>query len=194
MQVALLGALQTGSQPYQVFKHGGQLINRVCSPSTVQFLQRSGVGDGVGVQVCKRTPKGFDLSKIRTKSLKIMAKIPENGQNSWHSEQKWRPTCCLIWRNGTQRLQKNTKSHEDLYFWRSYQKKVFMIFVGENSRTKLFGQKSFAPPKIWLLLHLCSNMTTVAHAQGRTQGGGFGVKPPLELDILRKLCYLRKGD
>jgi len=30
--------------------------------------------------------------------------------------------------------------------------------------------------------------------QGRTQGG-FGVNPPpLELDILRKLYYLRKGD
>ena len=29
--------------------------------------------------------------------------------------------------------------------------------------------------------------------QGRTQGGGVGVNPPsLELDILRKLCYLRK--
>jgi len=24
--------------------------------------------------------------------------------------------------------------------------------------------------------------------------GSFGVKPPLELDILQKLCYLRKGD
>ena len=24
--------------------------------------------------------------------------------------------------------------------------------------------------------------------------GGFGVKPPLELDILRKLYYLRKRD
>jgi len=29
--------------------------------------------------------------------------------------------------------------------------------------------------------------------QGRTQGE-FGVKTPLELDILRKLYYLRKGD
>jgi len=24
--------------------------------------------------------------------------------------------------------------------------------------------------------------------------GGFGVKPPLQLDILRKVHYLRKGD
>jgi len=30
--------------------------------------------------------------------------------------------------------------------------------------------------------------------QGRTQWGGFGVHPPLELDILRKVHYLRKGD
>jgi len=29
--------------------------------------------------------------------------------------------------------------------------------------------------------------------QGRTQGGGLGLKPPLELDILQKLYYLRKG-
>ena len=29
--------------------------------------------------------------------------------------------------------------------------------------------------------------------QGRTQGG-VGLTPPLELDILRKLYYLRKGD
>jgi len=28
--------------------------------------------------------------------------------------------------------------------------------------------------------------------QGRTQGGGLGLKPPLELDILQKLYYLRK--
>jgi len=44
--------------------------------------------------------------------------------------------------------------------------KVFMICVGENIRTKSclktfraslgkFGQKSFVPPKIRLLLHLC---------------------------------------
>jgi len=29
--------------------------------------------------------------------------------------------------------------------------------------------------------------------QGRTQGG-FGVTPPLKLDILQKLHYLHKGD
>jgi len=30
--------------------------------------------------------------------------------------------------------------------------------------------------------------------QGRTQGGVLGLKPPLHLDILRKVHYLRKGD
>jgi len=28
--------------------------------------------------------------------------------------------------------------------------------------------------------------------QGRTQGGGLGIKKPLELDILQKLYHLRK--
>jgi len=30
------------------------------------------------------------------------------------------------------------------------------------------------------------------HSQGRTQGGGLGLKPLLELDILQKFDYLRK--
>jgi len=33
----------------------------------------------------------------------------------------------------------------------------------------------------------------IGEGQGRTQRG-VGVKIPLELDILRKLCGLRKGD
>jgi len=54
------------------------------------------------------------------------------------------------------------KTHEDLFFG-GHIKKVFMFFVWRKflgkSRTKTFranlgkfGQKSFAPPKIWLLL------------------------------------------
>jgi len=31
-----------------------------------------------------------------------------------------------------------------------------------------------------------------ARIQGLTQGGGLGLTPPLELDILQKLYYLRK--
>ena len=39
------------------------------------------------------------------------------------------------------------------------------------------------------------NVTVLILTQGRTQGGGgLGVNPPHELDILRKLYYLRKGD
>ena len=42
----------------------------------------------------------------------------------------------------------------------------------------------------------CSDGRHYARAwiQGRTQGSGFGVKPPLELDILQKRYYLHKGD
>jgi len=46
-------------------------------------------------------------------------------------------------------------------------KTVFMMFVGKNINTKAFlaslgkfGQKSFASPKICLLLHLCSCLLT----------------------------------
>ena len=42
---------------------------------------------------------------------------------------------------------------------------------------------------------LCIGLQRMLHPQGRTQKGGVGVKPPaLELDILRNLYYLRKGD
>jgi len=62
-------------------------------------------------------------------------------------------------KNGVQRLQ-NDMEHADLVFWSSSQKKVFMIFVGENSRTKSFratlwkfDQKLITPPNICLLLY-----------------------------------------
>ena len=35
-------------------------------------------------------------------------------------------------------------------------------------------------------------LTNSTLMQGRTQGGGLGLTPPLELDILQKLYYLRK--
>jgi len=67
------------------------------------------------VQGCKRTPKRFDLSKIRAKSLKIWAKslkiwakfpkylgkIPENPGKTGAQR-------CLISKNGALRSQKNT--------------------------------------------------------------------------------------
>jgi len=34
----------------------------------------------------------------------------------------------------------------------------------------------------------------LSQTQGRTQGGALGLKPPLQLDIIRKVHYLRKGD
>jgi len=82
-----------------------------------------------------------------------LGKIPENpGENGTQR--------CLISKNGAQGLQ---KPHEDL-FWRSHQKKAFMIFVGEQLQVKVAqitfraslgkcGQK-IAPPKMCLLLHL----------------------------------------
>jgi len=39
-----------------------------------------------------------------------------------------------------------------------------------------------------------STLLLGATVQGRTQGEGVGVKTPLQLDILRKVHYLRKGD
>ena len=39
------------------------------------------------------------------------------------------------------------------------------------------------------------SITKIWYAQQvRTQRGGVGLTPPLELDILQKLCYLHKGD
>jgi len=55
-------------------------------------------------------------------------KFWKNGQNHWKFGQKWRPMLFIfhklapsVWR----------KTREDL-FWRSYLKKVFMVFAGEN--------------------------------------------------------------
>jgi len=39
----------------------------------------------------------------------------------------------------------------------------------------------------------CTFVCPLHTKQGRTQGG-VGVKTPLQLDILRKVHYLRKGD
>jgi len=48
--------------------------------------------------------------------------------------------------------------------------------------------KDFTMTKKHQIFHDCADY----YDQGRTQGGGLGLKPPLELDILRKLYYLRK--
>jgi len=40
----------------------------------------------------------------------------------------------------------------------------------------------------------CFHTNRYITVQGHTQGGGLGLKPPSELDILQKLNYLRKVD
>jgi len=37
-------------------------------------------------------------------------------------------------------------------------------------------------------------MAVLWRYQGRTQGGGLGLNPTLEIHIFQKLYYLRKGD
>jgi len=48
----------------------------VCNDPAQPVVQEAGVQEA-GVQGCKRTPKSFDLGKIRAKSLKIRAKSVE---------------------------------------------------------------------------------------------------------------------
>ena len=114
---------------------------------------------------CKRTPKSFDLLKIWATPLKIWVKSPKIRAKNGAQR-------CLTSENNTQRLQKNTIK---TFSWRSHQKQVFMLFVGENvgnRRTKAiwaslgkFRQKFFAPPKICLLLHLCSRQRVYSNAR-----------------------------
>jgi len=104
-------------------------------------------------RVCKRTPKSFDLVKIMAKSVELWAKsvkILKSGQTSWKYEQKRRPMCFGLkkWRR---------KSHEDFLLADIRN----TVFISTKSGPKFFraslrrfGQKSFAPPKICLLLQL----------------------------------------
>jgi len=41
---------------------------------------------------------------------------------------------------------------------------------------------------------IVQNQHKTVTSKGVRKGGGLGLKPPLELNILRKLYYLRKGD
>ena len=72
----------------------------------------------------------------------------KSGQHFWKSGQKLRPSL-FNFKNGAQRLQKHTWR----FLWRSYQK---MVCRTKTFRARLgkIGQKSFAPIKICLLLHL----------------------------------------
>ena len=96
-------------------------------------------------QGCKCTPKSFDFSKIRTKSLKFKAKMVPNVQ-------KMAPNACR-------------KTQEDL-FLEVTPKKVFLIFMGKKLKAKFaqklfgqvwlqFGQKFFSPTKFAYSCTLC---------------------------------------
>jgi len=96
---------------------------------------------------CKRTPKSFDLVKIRVKSLNL-GKLPAStGKNG--------AQVLRFQKNGAQRVQ--NLLHEDLFGGHPKNGRHEKIFVHEVvQKSGKFGQKSFAPPKICLLLHLCS--------------------------------------
>jgi len=97
----------------------------------------------LGCRGCKRTPKSFDLLKIQAKSLKIWAKSLKIWAKSLKIWAKTAPDVCR-------------KTSED-HFLGGHTKKtvskscttIFWASLGK------FGQKSFASPKLCLLLHVC---------------------------------------
>jgi len=124
-----------------------------------------------GCRGCKRTPKSFDLVKIRQNLCKIrvtMGKICDKlckSVKTWKSGQKWRTTWVWFEGNGAQRLQNHMKTFS--FFgghpnWRSSWindrtksgPKMFRASLGK------FRKKSFAPPKICRLLHLWFDVWT----------------------------------
>jgi len=136
---------------------------------------------------CKRIPKSFVLSKISsnsentheiwTKSLKIWANPWKSGKkvsnDIWF--EKIEPNVC-----------RQTQKHMKTLFLEVIPKSslphlCWGIFVG-NCCTKSFRQKSFAPPKIWLLLLLPK--FDWSHSQCWKIGHYLGKK----LQHLRKLC------
>jgi len=115
-----------------------------------------------GCRGCKRSPKRFDLLKMREnlgKTYENVRKIPENtGKNGAQRcliLKNLRPTCDgeshehlfleVIPKKDVNDLCRRKYSHKDL----PENRKSFRTSLGE------FGQKSFASPKICLLLHLC---------------------------------------
>ena len=132
-----------------------------------------------GCRGCKRTPKTFDLVKIRANSLKSGQNLCKFGQNVWKPFRKI-TVCALILQNWHLKL-KCRRFFKVVflfrYFLASYGKfgqkwylKCFdlrkstqhemkcsrLVFLLSFFRVRLgkFGQKSFPPPKICLLLHL----------------------------------------
>jgi len=111
-----------------------------------------------GCRWCKRTPKSFDLVETRLKSLKIRAKSVKTFANSLQLRAKMAPNVCDL-----KEIAPNVLSFEKMapkitrrrFFLEVIRNAVFMhkkiIF---RASLRKFGQKSFAPPKICLLLHL----------------------------------------
>jgi len=90
-----------------------------------------------GRRECKRTPKGFDLSKILAKSGKKTWKF---GQNPWKS--------------GLKRRQTFAYKHKNTFFWRSYHKwSLWGKLFRQKSHKKFCGKfgeiraKIFCTPK-----------------------------------------------
>jgi len=141
----------------------------VCEDGVTLWLQnrtkqawRAWLGDsGVGgtsalptVLICRKSGQN------PWKPGKNLSKYGQNGTQRFFVLKKWRPAFA-----------------ENGHTPKITPKKVFMIFEGE-SHTKTywaslekFGQKSFAPQKIFLLQHLCSvnTLITIWAALGRTQ-------------------------
>ena len=130
--------------PDKIPAFNNHMQQNACYHNMKQWCRRRG---------CKRTPKRFDLSKIRAKSIKIWVKslgkyhensgkIPENLDKFPENPGKNSVQRCLTSKNGAQCLQKNTR--RPLFLGRSHQKEVFVIFVRENLQAKvvkkLFGQ------------------------------------------------------
>jgi len=126
----------------------------------------------VGVRGCKHTPKSFDLLKIWVKSLKIRVYMAPSVLRL----QKMAPRVCR-------------KTHEDFTLEVTPKKELHDLcgrkFVGKIAQKTFraslgkFGQKSFAVPKICLLLHLWwkgTSASIVPFWKGR--GGNAPAIPP----------------
>jgi len=106
---------------------------------------------------CKRTRKNFDLMRIRAQSFKILAKSLKTFTNS-----------LKIWANSLKIWAKMAPNM--LWFEKMVPKTtrraVFLEFsffwVSSRASLGVFGQKSWAPPKICLLLHLFTHFSAVS--------------------------------
>jgi len=116
--------------------------------------------NGVGGGVASAPPKVVICWKSGQNHWKFWQDLWKSGQNPWRSR-KTGAQRCFTSKNNAQRLQRNKwhflggDTKKCLHDLRGKQ------FVGKSPTTIFwaslgkFGQKSFAPPKNCLLLHLC---------------------------------------